>query len=56
MLEVFEKLVAESEKKMDFSQKDYMMDGLLYCGKCRTQKQMRIQAVGTVEMQYNPCS
>ncbi len=56
MLEVFEKLVAESEKKMVFSQKDYMMDGLLYCGKCRTPKQMRIQAFGTVQMPYIPCA
>ena len=56
MLEVFEKLVAESEKKTDFSPKDYITDGLLYCGKCRTPKQMRIQAFGTVQMPYIPCA
>ena len=56
MLEVFEKLVAKSEKNTDFSPKDYMMDGLWYCGNCRTPKQMRIEAFGTIQMPYIPCA
>lgn len=56
MLEVFEKLVAESEKKANFSQEDYLVEGLLHCGKCGTPKQIRIQAFGEIQMPYIPCA
>ena len=34
---------------------DYIQDGLLYCGKCRTPKQIRVQIVNLTIEPYTPC-
>jgi DNA replication protein DnaC len=34
---------------------DYMKDGLLYCGKCNTPKQCKVELFGTVRTQYCLC-
>ena len=36
-------------------QGDYIVDGLLYCGKCNTPKQCRVEILGTTRTQYCIC-
>lgn len=36
-------------------QGDYIVDGLLYCGKCKTQKQVRVELFGQVRTPYCLC-
>ena len=56
MIEIFEELVAESKKNAVTSPEDYLVDGLLYCGKCRTPRQTRVTALGIVHEPYVPCA
>ncbi len=53
MLEVFEEIVAGTHR--DAGSEDYFVDGLLYCGKCRTPRQIRFEAVGRIHEPYIPC-
>ena len=60
MLEVFGEIVAqsvaESKKNRPVNPQDYFVDGLLYCGKCRTPRQTRVTAMGIVHEPYVPCA
>ena len=53
MLEVFEEIVAGTHR--DAGSEDYFVDGLLYCGKCRSPRQIRFEAVGRIHEPYIPC-
>ena len=55
MLEALEKIMAESQKNTLQNPEDYLVNGLLYCGKCRSPRQIRFEAVGTVHEPYVPC-
>jgi len=55
MLEALGKIMAESQKSTLQSPEDYRVDGLLYCGKCRTPRQIRFEAVGIIHEPYVPC-
>ncbi|MBD5159445.1 MAG: ATP-binding protein [Ruminococcus sp.] len=56
---VFEILMDKvSEKTMEnstVSETDYVKDGLLYCGKCHTQKQTVVNFLGVEKIQYCMC-
>lgn len=42
-------------EKARHNEGDYMKDGLLYCGKCNTPKQCKVELFGTVRTQYCLC-
>ena len=42
----FDSIERASEKQIRAEQGDYIVDGLLYCGKCHTPKQVRVVILG----------
>ena len=52
---VFERLEQKASAAIQPESGDYMQDGLLYCGKCNTAKQCRIELFGAVRTPYCLC-
>lgn len=58
---MFDKVMAETARaaeeraRENASEEDYMQDGLLYCGRCRTQKQCRVTFFGEEHVVYCTC-
>lgn len=46
---------AAAADRIKSEQGDYIVDGLLYCGKCHTQKQVRLELFGEVRTPYCLC-
>ena len=55
MLEVFAEILEENQKNSVQNPEDYFVNGLLYCGKCRTPKQTRSELFGIIQKPYVPC-
>lgn len=55
----FEQIVADVEKatseRVKAEQGDYILDGLLHCGKCNTRKQSRVNILGEIRTPYCLC-
>ena len=55
----FEQFVADVEKatseRVKAEQGDYILDGLLHCGKCNTPKQCRVNILGEIRVPYCLC-
>ena len=51
--EIFQNAAQKCAENNSRNENDYEKDGLLYCGKCNTRKQSRIQVFGRDEI--NPC-
>lgn len=55
----FEQIVADVEKatseRVKAEQGDYILDGLLHCGKCNTPKQCRVNILGEIRTPYCLC-
>lgn len=52
---IFDDLERKTAENVKTSDSDYIMDGLLHCGKCRTPKQVRIELFGKVRTPYCLC-
>lgn len=52
---VFQGIEKRAEQNSKFNEGDYIEDGLLYCGKCRTAKQARVEVFGMVRTPYCLC-
>lgn len=52
---VINDIEAKAADHIKAEQGDYILDGLLYCGKCRTQKQVRVELFGKVRTPYCLC-
>ncbi|MCM1008857.1 MAG: ATP-binding protein [Ruminococcus flavefaciens] len=52
---IFDDLERKTAENVNTSDSDYIMDGLLHCGKCRTSKQVRIELFGKVRTPYCLC-
>ena len=48
MNEMINSYVSQAEQKVKANDGDYYKDGLLYCGKCHTKKQVRLEISGKV--------
>ena len=48
-------LIDRSKQAIKEEQGDYIVDGLLYCGKCHTKKQTRIELFGQIKNPYCLC-
>lgn len=46
MKEMLDKIIASSAQNIEAKYGDYLVDGLLYCGKCNTPKQVRVEIFG----------
>lgn len=55
MLPIIDSLAAKTAAKVREEPGDYRQDGLLYCGKCRTPKQVRITVCGETREPYCLC-
>lgn len=55
MLEVFAEILEENQKNSVQNPKDYFVNELLYCEKCRTPKQTRSELFGIIQKPYVPC-
>ena len=55
MLPIIDSLAAKTAAKVREEPGDYRQDGLLYCGKCRTPKQVRITVCGETRQPYCLC-
>ncbi len=53
--EYVERLVNKSESAIKPEPEDYRVDGLLYCGKCHTEKQIKIEILGKEYKPYIAC-
>lgn len=53
--ETIRKAVAGSKNFVKPEAGDYIQGGLLYCGKCKTPKQIRIEVAGIIIEPYTPC-
>lgn len=45
---IFDKLEEKANQSIKQNEGDYIVDGLLYCGKCNTKKQTRIEILGKI--------
>ncbi len=45
---IFDKLEQKAQESIKQNEGDYVLDGLLYCGKCNTKKQTRIELLGQI--------
>ena len=45
---ILDSLCSQAEQRVKASEGDYFKDGLLYCGKCNTKKQVRIEVNGKI--------
>lgn len=45
---IFDKIELNAQQHIKQQEGDYILDGLLYCGKCNTKKQTRIEVLGRV--------
>lgn len=48
-------IIARAEENADISDDDYEVDGLLYCGKCHTPKQCRVNINGVERVVFAVC-
>lgn len=55
VLNIMRGIEAKSAEKIKAEQGDYILDGLLHCGKCNTPKQCRITVLGNVRTPYCLC-
>lgn len=52
---VYNDLAEKAAEQTTQEQGDYIVDGLLYCGKCNTPKQCRVEVLGQVKTPYCLC-
>lgn len=52
---VFEGFEKRAENRTDINEGDYIVDGLLYCGKCNTPKQCEVMLFGKLRKPYCIC-
>lgn len=52
---VFDRMEKIMAERITFAHDDYLVDGLLYCGKCKTPKQCRVEVLGEVRTPYCLC-
>lgn len=55
MLAGFDYIAEKARQNIAVCAGDYTVDGLLYCGKCHTPKQCRIEILGEIRMPYHLC-
>ena len=55
MLAEFDNIAEKARQAIAVQASDYTVDGLLYCGKCHTPKQCRIEILGQIRMPYHLC-
>lgn len=55
MLSGFDYIAGKARQNIAVCAEDYTVDGLLYCGKCHTPKQCRIEILGEIRMPYHLC-
>lgn len=51
----FDRIEANARKAIKENEGDYIVDGLLYCGKCHTKKQTRVEILGKVRTPFCLC-
>lgn len=52
---IIDDIAANAEKNIQRSEEDYIKDGLLYCHKCNTPKQVEIELFGQIRKPYCLC-
>ena len=52
---LFNRIEEKAAQKIQAEQGDYIVDGLLYCGKCHTKKQTRVELFGMTRTPYCLC-
>lgn len=52
---LMDKISEKAKENSTVSENDYVKDGLLYCGKCHTQKQTIVNFLGVEKIQYCMC-
>lgn len=52
---LFNRIEEKAAKKIQAEEGDYIIDGLLYCGKCNTKKQTRVELFGMTRTPYCLC-
>lgn len=55
IVNIFSNLEAKASNNIKVNEGDYEVDGLLYCGKCNTPKQCRVEIFGTVRTPFCIC-
>lgn len=55
MLYAFDSIAEKAKQNIPINAEDYVVDGLLHCGKCHTPKQCRVEIFGEIREPYCLC-